>query len=106
MTVYVDNYRVPATVNRIKGRWSHLTADTVEELNAFAAGIGLKPEWFQVCKKRCGPEGAPCPHWHYDVTDPKREAAIAAGAQAIELRQFGDLITARRAEYRAAMESQ
>lgn len=32
MTVYVDDMRRPATVGRISARWSHLTADTREEL--------------------------------------------------------------------------
>ena len=102
MTVYVDNFRVPATVGRVRGRWSHLTADTVEELHAFAASIGMQRSWFQErCKTRCAPEGQPCPHWHYDVVDARRTAAIAAGAQAVDLRQMGEIIRARRAGVRS-----
>jgi hypothetical protein len=94
MTVYVDNMRRPARVGRISARWSHLTADTHAELHAFAARIGLRRSWFQErCKfGRC----EPCPHWHYDVTDSKRNAAIRAGAQAIDIRELGALIRARR----------
>ena len=48
MTVYVDGMR---NYNRRIGRagpyWSHLLADTPEELHEFAARIGLRREWFQ-----------------------------------------------------------
>lgn len=96
MTVYVDNFRAPATIGRIKGRWSHLTADTVEELNEFAARIGLRPEWFQTCKRSCHSR-LPCTHWHYDVVDTKRDEAIRAGAKPIGIREMGALTSARRA---------
>lgn len=69
MTVYVDDVRIPW-----KGkRWSHLTADTLDELHAFAEAIGLKRAWFQESSTR--PEAH-----HYDVTDSKRDEAILAGA--------------------------
>jgi Protein of unknown function (DUF4031) len=100
MTVYVDNYRVPATVGRIKGRWSHLTADTKEELHAFAQAIGLKREWFQIgCKSRLDTIET-CVHWHYDVTDSKRAQALAAGAQSMDIRRWAELCRARRAAFR------
>lgn len=101
MTVYVDNFRTPARVNGIRSRWSHLTADTREELHEFAERIGLKREWFQ---DKAQPNGLRV-HWHYDVTDPKRNEAIAAGAQAIDIREFGALISARRKAARAAGEA-
>jgi len=47
MTVYVDDFGIPARVSGIKGRWSHLIADTEDELHAFAARLGLRREWFQ-----------------------------------------------------------
>jgi hypothetical protein len=74
MTVYVDDMRVPARVGRIEARWSHLMADTDEELHGFAARIGLRRSWAQY-------PGT----WksHYDVTDGKRAEAIRAGAVAI-----------------------
>ena len=98
MTVYVDNYRCPATVGRLTGRWSHLTADTPEELQAFAARIGLRRAWFQA---RCryatcpAPDGV-CVHYHYDVVDTVRTRAIHAGALSIDVRDFGQLIRVRR----------
>ncbi|BEL41768.1 DUF4031 domain-containing protein [Mycobacteroides abscessus] len=71
MTVYVDNMRLPAKVNGISARWSHLMADTDAELHAFAKRLGLKQEWAQN-------PGT----WesHYDVTDRLRTAAIRLGA--------------------------
>jgi hypothetical protein len=71
MSVYVDDMRLPARVGHLRARWSHLTADTKEELHAFAARIGLRRSWFQD-----KPRGL----WHYDVTDTKRRQAIVAGA--------------------------
>lgn len=102
MTVYVDNFRTPATVGRIRGRWSHLTADTPAELAAFAARIGLRSAWFQA---RCRYGACPtvdgiCAHFHYDVTDSKRAAAIQAGARAVDLRELGAIVSARRPAYR------
>lgn len=72
MTVYVDDMRLPARVGRLDGRWSHLTADTAEELHAFAERLGLKRAWYQ---ERSRPGAS-----HYDVTDGKREEAIRLGA--------------------------
>jgi len=82
MTVYVDNFRVPARVGKITGRWSHLfvaPGDDLGELHAFATAIGLRRAWFQ--------DKRPLPH--YDVTDSKRHQAIAAGAVAISWKETG-----------------
>lgn len=71
MSVYVDD----AFVEGGWGKWAgggHLQADTLEELHAFAAQIGLRPEWFQPGRR---PERA-----HYDLTRGKRDQAILAGA--------------------------
>jgi hypothetical protein len=78
MTVYVDDWRQRARVGRITARWSHLTVgpgDDLEELHVFAACIGLRRSWFQ-------DQPWPRAHYdvHYDVTDSKRQQAIAAGA--------------------------
>lgn len=85
--IVVDNARIPARVARISGRWSHLTADTRDELYAFAEKLGLKREWFQ--EKTPG-------YWHFDVTDSKRAEAIALGAVAVDVREMGLFISARR----------
>lgn len=109
MTVYVDNFRTPASVGRILGRWSHLTANTPEELHQFANRLGLRREWFQgVCKYTNCPtikyvgsaalEDA-CVHFHYDVTDGKRDEAIGVGATPIDVRDMGALVSLRRRQY-------
>lgn len=74
MTVYVDNMRRHATVGRITGNWSHLMADTPQELRDFAVQLGLKPEWIQ---------HAGTHREHFDVTDTLRNKALTAGARAL-----------------------
>jgi hypothetical protein len=74
MSVYIDDMRMYATVGTLSARWSHLTADTKEELHAFAERLGMRRSWFQD-----KPNGL----WHYDVTDNKRKRAIAMGALCI-----------------------
>ncbi len=97
MTVYVDSARIPAQVGRISGRWSHLTADTPAELHAFAARLGLARAWYQTCRysAACRPADR-CVHWHYDVTDSKRAAALVAGAQPIGPAELAAIIARRR----------
>ena len=69
MAVYVDD-----AVTLWRGqRWAHLIADTLDELHAVAAGLGLPRRAFQ--NKTSGA--------HYDVPAPMREQAIALGAVAI-----------------------
>lgn len=87
MAVYVDDLRMPARVGRIAARWSHLMADSDEELHRFAASIGLRRSWAQY-------PGT----WksHYDVTDSKRAQAIAAGAVQIGYRSPESLALIRR----------
>jgi len=99
MSVYVDNARIPARAGNITGRWSHLTADTQEELHAFAERIGLRRAWFQDrCKSPLCRQ--PCVHWHYDVTEGRRQAALAAGAVDMDIRKWAELVRARRAAAR------
>lgn len=59
-------------------RWCHLWADTVEELHALAARIGLRRSWFQSHTRLP----------HYDLTPSKRALAIAAGANATDARAW------------------
>lgn len=74
MAVYVDDAMIPAKLGRWPAKWSHLTADSDEELMAFAAVLGLKPEWFQV--NGLGRIEAN----HFDVTMEVRKSAIELGA--------------------------
>ncbi|KMO82652.1 DUF4031 domain-containing protein [Mycolicibacterium chlorophenolicum] len=75
MTVYVDNMRLSAQVGTISGRWSHLMADSDDELDEFAAKLGLKKAWAQHPGTALS---------HYDVTESKRQQAIALGAVPID----------------------
>lgn len=69
MSVYVDD-----AVHLWRGqRWAHLMADTLEELHAMAAQLGIPRRAFQ--DRRSGA--------HYDVTASLREQAIGLGAVAI-----------------------
>jgi hypothetical protein len=81
VTIFVDSMFIPW-----RGmKWCHLVSDDYDsaELHPFAQSIGLKREWFQWHTK-LSPDPAPPWLWHYDVTESKRSAAIAAGAQVLE----------------------
>lgn len=90
MTAFVDDlvehptsaYRDDGQARRVGARngdrWCHLYADTVEELHAFAARIGMKRAWFQTSRS-----GTP----HYDLTPGRRAAALKAGAVALDRKQ-------------------
>jgi hypothetical protein len=83
MTVYVDDWQQQARIGRLNTKWSHLTVgpfDDIAELHEFAARIGLQRRWFQ---------DKPWPRQHYDVTESKRQQAIAAGATSITWRDGG-----------------
>lgn len=71
MSVYVDECIVWPGAKGIFAKGScHLTADTLEELHAFAAKIGMRRSWFQDHKL--------CPH--YDLTPARRAVAVKLGA--------------------------
>ena len=75
MTVYVDD-AFCSDDPEAWGRWTgggHMQADTPDELNAFAARLGLRREWFQSRPGR--PERD-----HYDLTAARRDRAIELGA--------------------------
>ena len=89
MTVYVDELRDYTKTARIKRlpstHWAHLTADTREELHAFAARLGLRRAWFQDHATR----------WHYDLTPGKRALAVRLGARQITWREMAAVTLAR-----------
>lgn len=70
--VYVDD----AGIMKHGRAWFHLVADSVDELHAFAAALGLPDRAFH--------RGAR--HPHYDVPDELRERAIDQGAISITTR--------------------
>ena len=87
MPVYVDRMS-PTQRSR---RWPydsacHLLADTIDELHAFAASLGLKREWYQ-------PRSTP----HYDLTSTRRSEAIRRGAEAIDREKVVEIVRKYRA---------
>lgn len=71
MAVYVDELVVyPNARGIFRAGSCHLSADSAEELHAFAAKIGMKRAWFQ--DHRLLP--------HYDLIASKRALAVALGA--------------------------
>ena len=91
MTVYLDDWRQRARLGPVDDRWSHLVADSDDELHAFAARLGMRRAWFQSDPRR--------PHRaHYDVPDRLRAEALALGAVAVTWRQVGAMIRRRRAD--------
>lgn len=80
MAVYVDD-----AVTLWRGRrWAHLMADTLPELHAMAARLGIPPRAFQ--DRRSGA--------HYDVTAELRLRAIELGALAISRHRDRELVRA------------
>lgn len=77
MTVYVDPLFAAAKRNREGFQWSHMVADSADELRAFAEQIGIKPCW------RHGS--------HYDVWPSARARAVAAGAVEVSRRRMVEI---------------
>jgi len=80
MSVYVDD---AVTLWRGK-RWAHLMADTLDELHAMAARLGMPRRAFQ--DKSSGA--------HYDLTEELREQALRFGAVAISRHRDRDQVRA------------
>lgn len=84
--VYVDETFTLASRNpqahfvgtRTGHKWCHMFADTVDELHATAAKIGLRRDWFQSNSRTP----------HYDLTPSKRKLALAAGARPVNARDW------------------
>jgi hypothetical protein len=60
-----------ARVGRRIAYWSHLMADTDDELHQFANDLGLRRDWHQHAGRTTA---------HYDITERLRTTAIAMGA--------------------------
>lgn len=89
MTVYVDDMRKPARVGRLAARWSHMFADTTDELVAFATSLGLREQWIQKADTH---------REHFDLTDRVRSRALSLGAVPITYpNDVMGLLQARRA---------
>jgi hypothetical protein len=78
--------------------WFDLTADTQDELHAFAARLGLRPEFLQPGP----PRGSllVSVSWHYNVTEGERARAIALGAKPVTRRAVSRIERQRAAALR------
>lgn len=83
MSVYVDTAR--NKYHRMV--MCHLMADSLEELHAFAAQLGMKQEWYQ-------PVSTP----HYDLSLARRAMALKLGAVEIDNKKVVELIQKYRTE--------
>jgi hypothetical protein len=95
VTVYLDNWRQPARLGPVDDRWSHLVADSDDELHAFAAMLGLRREWFQCREDRRH-------HAHYDLPERRRPLALSLGAIEVTWREVGAMMRERRRRERAS----
>lgn len=87
MSCYVDALRSYPEAGLRYSEFCHLLADTREELDAMADRIGMPRRFLQDHPWR----------WHYDLPEPLRAKAVAAGAVEVSMRQVADLLKARRA---------
>jgi uncharacterized protein DUF4031 len=99
VTVYVDDIRIPAQVGRFNAKWSHLIADSREELFEFADRLGLRRSYFQDPVVNGKPKATPgtlhAEMWHFDVTESVRLRAIRMGAVAVPWHDLPGIIEAR-----------
>jgi len=92
MGVYLDDSRI-----RNRGReWSHLIADTTEELHVFAARLGLERVRFHGNRARPWKD-------HYDVPEAKRQRAVQLGARPLSRREAVAMLRAKRLVLRDAL---
>ena len=89
MTVYLHQFRRQGRTwfgrTASPDPWFALTADTDEELHAFAEGLGLTRIMFRPGTPP-GPR-QPAVAGHYDVTMGERDRAVALGAQRITAKE-------------------
>ena len=94
MTVYLDDWRQRARLGPVDDRWSHLIADSDDELHRFAADMGMRRQWFQF------KPGRPH-HAHYDLPERARAEALSNGAVEVPWRQLGRMLRDRRSSHEA-----
>lgn len=97
MTIMVDELQVwPVARGIFTAGSCHLTTDgELDDLHAFAARIGMRRAWFQSGRIP-----------HYDLTEGRRQRALAAGAVFVPAKEQARRRIAKRAEGRAAAEEQ
>jgi hypothetical protein len=88
VTCYVDTVRSYPDAGLRFTEFCHLLADTRDELHTMADAVGMPRRFFQDHPWR----------WHYDLPEPLRKKAVAAGAVEVTTRQVAELLKARRAQ--------
>jgi hypothetical protein len=88
MACYVDALQPYPEAGLRFTEFCHLLADTRAELDGMADEIGMPRRFFQDHPWR----------WHYDLPEPLRVKAVAAGAIEVTTRQVAALLKNRRAQ--------
>jgi hypothetical protein len=83
---YVDTVRDYPDAGLRHTRFCHLLADTRAELHEMADQVGMPRRFFQDHAWR----------WHYDLPEPLRARAVAAGAREVTMHDVGALLRARK----------
>lgn len=97
MSVYVDELFTTEPTRQWPYRQAcHLTADSSEELHAFAARLKLRRAWAQHVGR---------PTEHYDLTATRRLLAVQRGAIELTWREAADQAIARLRAAKAAKEA-
>lgn len=89
MAIYVDDFEIEATIDGLRRRWSHLVADTPDELRRFGLRLRLSSAWIQ--KRGTARE-------HFDVTSAVRRQALAMGAIPVDYLQMQAVLARKSAE--------
>lgn len=88
MAVYVDDMHTSPLGKFGRMKMSHMMADSLDELHAFAAKIGIKRRWFQGD--------------HYDISKTRRALAVHLGAKEITMREMAAFRAFQRVKEAAA----
>jgi hypothetical protein len=78
MTVFVDDMKARVVMGKRIFCFSHMVADTLDELHDMADKIGVQRRWFQ----------RNASHPHYDIVQSKKALAVSFGAKEITQRQL------------------
>ena len=79
MTVYVDQPIYARSASKKPRKlYSHMVADTFDELHAFAAKIGVKKHFFHRAKTA----------HHYDINSDQFKIAVDNGAKVVDSREI------------------
>ena len=94
MPCYVDRLQ-SGQVRGCRARsWCHLIADSLDELHAMAAAVGMRREWFQASPPASTP--------HYDLVPSRRAEAVRRGAIELDRSAFVGKVRELRAAARAS----